>query len=174
MKITETQLKELIQEELALNEWANLAAQGLGTLLATGAGRGMLAKVLRSVDTMGKNVTRIDDAILAKAGLKSPGFLNKIQDFIRMTSGIAAFGKVADWLEGATDEEMQALTAAAQATKTAKGAAPTPPPTPGGGPQLKVVGGTAAESLSRLTTARFKQIVQEELAHTTQMERKLK
>lgn len=175
MKITETQLKELIQEELALNEWVNLAAQGLGTLLTTEAGRGMLAKVLRMPDTLVKSVNNIDDAILAKVGLSTPGFANKVQDLTRMASGMGMLGKVADWIEGATDEEMQALTAAAQAAKTAKGAAPTPP-TPGGAPQLKVVGGTdvATESLNPLTTERFKQIVQEELAHTTQMERKLK
>ena len=177
MKITETQLKELIQEELALNEWVQLAAQALGTLLTTEAGRGMIAKVLRMPDTLHKSINNIDDAILAKVGMKTPGFLNKIQDLQRMTQATGMIGKVADWIEGATDEEMQALTAAAKAAKTATppgdAAAPAPAaaaPTPASPPGR--VG--FQESQMNLTTARFKQIVQEELAHTTQMERKLK
>jgi hypothetical protein len=180
MKLTETQLKELIQEELILNEIGPLmamAGQGALTLLGSDSGRKMLANILRMPDTLAKNVTSIDDAILAKAGLESPGFVNKIQDFIRMTSGFGMFGKVADWIEGASDEEMKALTAAAKASKVAGGAAKTPA-SPGAtaAPTQAAPPGRVGfqENQMNLTTERFKQIVQEELAHTTQMERKLK
>ena len=176
MKITETQLKELIQEELILNEiWGQIAQGGLMALQSSG-GRKAIAAILRLPNSLLKKIGGMQKDVLTKAaasqGIEAPELINVVTNLQRHLGGASTIAALADFIEGMDDKEMAGVLSAANA---AKGAAPTPP-TPGGAPQLKVVGGTdvAAESLSRLTTERFKQIVQEELVRTTQMERKLK
>ena len=180
MKITETQLKELIQEELILNEiWGQIAKGGLMALQSSG-GRKAIAAILRLPNSLLKKIGGMQKDVLTKAaasqGIEAPELINVVTNLQRHLGGASTIAALADFIEGMDDKEMAGVLSAANAAKgAAPGAAPTPP-TPGSPPQLKVVGGTdvAAESLNPLTTERFKQIVQEELARTTQMERKLK
>jgi hypothetical protein len=177
MKITETQLKELIQEELILNEiWGQIAQGGMAAL-STGGGRKAIAAILRLPDTLLKKLSGLQRSTIEKAaesqGIEVPEFVHTLGGLHRHTSGASAMSALADFIEGMDDKEMAGVLSAAAA---AKGAPALTPPTPGGPPALSVVGGTdvAVENLTHLTTERFKQIVQEELALTTQMERKLK
>jgi hypothetical protein len=186
MKVTETQLKELIKEEMILQEMLPLGmiAKGGMAALRTSGGRKAIAAILRLPDTLLKKVGAFEEDMAAKNDnrpltpdfMKSQGFgretMRIMRDVRRHALGASTAAALADFIEGMNDKEMKDVLAAVDAGKTA---APTLP-TPGGAPQLSVVGGTdvAVESLTHLTTERFKQIVQEELKHTTQMERKLK
>ena len=176
MKITETQLREMIKEEMILNEiWGQIATAGITALQSSG-GRKAIAAILRLPDMLHQKIGNVHKDVLTKAaasqGIEAPEFINIMSNLQRHITGASAGAALADFIEGMDDKEMAGVLAAAAA---AEGAGPTAP-TPTGPPALSVVGGkdVAAESLTHLTTERFKQIVQEELAHTTQMERKLK
>ena len=180
MKITEKQLREAIKEEMQLQEVNPLAlkvgAQAAMAVLNTKQGRKMVGSALKAPDALMTKFMKWDDAALAALDLKTPNIVNDIQAFSQALAPTGILAKLGEFIEGVDEQDMQTLTKAA-VTGDLPGATAADRMAAGVAPAVQAVvpqqEGQTGNKL-HLTTERFKQIVQEELARTTQMERKLK
>jgi hypothetical protein len=147
MKITTERLKEVIKEEVAINESVALAARvGMGflQLMGSSTGRKMIAGVLRGIGAIMKFSRGANKWALEKVGLESPDFVRELEASIE-----AGPGELANFIEGMNDEEALKLGEIAAMAENPPSAIEAPP--------------LQEAKFRKITKSQLKEIIKEEL-----------
>ena len=118
MKLTKSQLKQIIREELQyaseddpklVNESWAVVGRILLQLLGSDTGRKAIVTVLNTIKDAQEWLYKADDAALEAVGLKSPDFVNKVQEL-----QAAPIGKLAEFIDGLNDEDAEVFSSVAK------------------------------------------------------------